>query len=90
MNCADKIKKELKCMDEIKRKWWVIVQKQKWCKLNRIDQNGKCCKFNGTKGVCINNVTRITDYKCTSIRAGGKRMNVHVSNRRQSKCISYW
>ena len=26
MNCVDEIKRELKCMNEIKRKWWTIVQ----------------------------------------------------------------
>ena len=30
MNCMDDdIKRELKCMDEIKRKWWATIQKQK-------------------------------------------------------------
>ena len=29
MNCVDEIKSELKYMDEIKIKWWAIVQKYK-------------------------------------------------------------
>ena len=24
MNCVNEIKRELKCMDEIKRKWWAM------------------------------------------------------------------
>ena len=27
MNYVDEIKKELKCIDEAKRKWWAIVKK---------------------------------------------------------------
>ena len=29
MNCVDEMKKELKFMDEIKRKWWDIISDAK-------------------------------------------------------------
>ena len=41
MNCMDEIKRELKWMDEIKRKWWVIVLKYRCCKLSETDENDK-------------------------------------------------
>ena len=55
MNCGDEIKRELKCVDEIKKSGEPLSKNRNDAELSRTDQNGLWYKFNGTKGVIICN-----------------------------------